>query len=141
MSPARISPASPEINGSPAVAVAQTAALRRVVDNLIANALRYGERAEVRLRVADGVVRLTVDDAGPGIPDAELQAVFEPFYRVEASRNRHTGGSGLGLYIARELMRRQRGGLALANRPEGGLRAELTLPLHGPDVRRGEPPA
>ena len=72
-------------------------------------------------------VLLRIDDQGPGIPEAQLEAVFQPFYRVESSRNRATGGSGLGLYIARDLTLRQGGELLLSNRPEGGLRVELTL--------------
>ena len=102
-------------------------ALRRVLGNLVGNAVRYGGSAEVRVgRDAQGVW-LRVTDSGPGIPQAQLEAVFEPFYRLEESRNRHTGGAGLGLYIARELTLRQRGSLVLSNRPEGGLMAEVRL--------------
>ncbi|WP_395701929.1 ATP-binding protein [Aquabacterium sp.] len=114
--------------GTPAVTKAQPAALRRVVANLIGNALRYGERAEVRVAQMGDELCITIDDAGPGIPPEELERVFRPFYRVDASRNRHTGGTGLGLYIARELLQRQQGRLLLSNRPKGGLRAELRLP-------------
>lgn len=112
----------------PAVTRVPPAALRRVLGNLIGNALRYGERAVVTLEPGATLLRITVDDDGPGIPPEQLARVFEPFYRVEASRNRDTGGTGLGLYIARELVQRQQGTLVLSNRAEGGLRAVLTLP-------------
>lgn len=107
---------------------AQPDALRRVIDNLLSNALRYAGAAQVSMHVTHGEVRIAVDDRGPGIDPAQLEAVFEPFYRVEASRNRNTGGAGLGLYIARELAHRQGAGVTLANRPDGGLRAELVVP-------------
>jgi len=115
-------------SGEPAIARAQPTALRRVLSNLLGNALRYGERAEVAVRRDDQGVHITIDDHGPGIPEAQLEAVFQPFYRVESSRSRHTGGTGLGLYIARDLVMRQGGTLTLTNRPGGGLRAELRLP-------------
>jgi len=112
---------------APVLAKGQPMALRRVLGNLIGNAIRYGDSAEVRVgRDAQGVW-LRVTDPGPGIPADKLEAVFDPFYRLEDSRNRHTGGAGLGLYIARELTLRQRGSLVLSNRPEGGLMAELRL--------------
>jgi signal transduction histidine kinase len=105
--------------------------LRRVVANLMNNAVRYAGGAEVSvLRDADAVC-IVVEDRGPGIPEAEIEAVFQPFYRVEASRSRQTGGTGLGLYIARDLIQRQHGVLRLANRSGGGLRAMVRLPLRG----------
>lgn len=107
---------------------AEPAALRRVVGNLVGNALRYAGRAEVSVRIAGAAVRILVEDRGPGIAPQHLDAVFEPFFRVESSRNRQTGGTGLGLYIARELALRQGVQLSLANRPGGGLRAELRFP-------------
>jgi signal transduction histidine kinase len=116
-------------NGSgAAVARSQPTLLRRVLSNLVTNAMRYGQRAEVSVHLQGGHVRIVVDDHGPGIPPEHLEAVFQPFYRVESSRNRHTGGSGLGLYIARDLITRQSGTLTLSNRAEGGLRAEVLLP-------------
>jgi signal transduction histidine kinase len=114
--------------GQPALARIHPAAMRRVVGNLVSNALRYGVRAEVRVRTDGARVEIVVDDAGPGIPRAQLEAVMRPFFRLESSRNRATGGSGLGLYIARDLVTRQGGTLVLANRDEGGLRATITLP-------------
>lgn len=113
--------------GPPAVVNADPVALRRVVDNLVGNALRYAGSARVRVDLAAGVTRLVVDDDGPGIPEAELDRVRQPFRRVEGSRNRETGGTGLGLYIAQQLVRRQGAVLALSNRPEGGLRAEVVF--------------
>lgn len=103
-------------------------ALRRVLGNLIDNGLKYG--AEVCLTVSpagqDGI-RVQVRDRGPGIPEAELEKVFEPFYRLEASRNRDTGGTGLGLAIARQLVGTLNATLVLRNHPDGGLEAALTL--------------
>jgi protein-histidine pros-kinase len=116
------------VDGMPAIATVQPAALRRALANLLSNAVRYGERAAVRVLRDETGLTLLVDDDGPGIPQAQMDAVFEPFYRVESSRSRGTGGAGLGLYIARDLVRRQGGRLALANRAEGGLRAVVFLP-------------
>lgn len=113
--------------GPPAVVDADPVALRRVVDNLVGNALRYAGSARVRVDLAAGVTRLVVEDDGPGIPEAELERVRQPFRRVEGSRNRATGGTGLGLYIAQQLVRRQGAVLVLGNRPEGGLRAEVVF--------------
>jgi signal transduction histidine kinase len=73
-------------------------------------------------------VAITIDDEGPGIAPHELEAVFAPFHRVESSRNRNTGGTGLGLYIARDLAARQGASVTLRNRDTGGLRAEVRLP-------------
>jgi signal transduction histidine kinase len=103
-------------------------ALRRCLANLVDNGLKYA--TNVRIAVKDGAqaVTLVVEDDGPGIPAAELDRVFEPFYRVESSRNRETGGSGLGLSIARAIAIEHAGTLSLANRPQGGLRATLVLP-------------
>ena len=115
------------IRGEAAPARVQSASLRRVVSNLVNNALRYGKRADVLVQAHDDSVHIVIEDAGPGIPEAQLDAVTKPFYRLESSRNRLTGGSGLGLYIARDLIGRQGGVLALANRAEGGLRATIVL--------------
>ncbi len=117
---------------APAIARARPLALRRVLGNLLGNALRYGGGADIRVESRGRQVCIRIDDAGPGIPPAQLEAVFQPFYRLEGSRSRDTGGMGLGLYIARDLMQRQGGSLQLINRPEGGLRAELLLPLATP---------
>ena len=115
------------VRGLPAPALVQTTALRRVVSNLVNNALRYGKTASVSVQPQGDAVHVVIEDEGPGIPEAQLDAVMKPFYRLDTSRNRLTGGSGLGLYIARDLIARQGGALTLANRPEGGLRATIAL--------------
>jgi signal transduction histidine kinase len=109
----------------------QPQALKRCLTNLVDNAVKYGTRAT--LAVEDGAQSLCicVRDDGPGLAAAELERVFEPFYRVEASRNRATGGNGLGLTIARNIARAHGGELVLKNRAEGGLEAALTLPRRG----------
>ena len=117
------------VRGSPAPARVQAAGLRRVVSNLVNNALRYGKRADVRVHLAGDAVHVVIEDEGPGIPEAQLEAVMKPFHRLDTSRSRLTGGSGLGLYIARDLVARQGGTLALENRAEGGLRATIALPI------------
>lgn len=115
-------------------------ALRRAVSNLIGNAVSYGGAARVGLALGTNELTITVDDDGPGIPEEELERVFEPFYRLEASRNRATGGVGLGLTISRQAIADQRGTLALSNRPEGGLRAVVCLPkIESQVVQRGTP--
>jgi len=116
------------VRGEPAPARVQAAGLRRVVSNLVNNALRYGKRADVRIHPVCDEVHIVIEDEGPGIPAAQLDAVMKPFVRLETSRSRLTGGSGLGLYIARDLVARQGGTLTLANRAEGGLRATIALP-------------
>jgi len=109
-------------------------ALRRAVSNLIGNAVSYGGDASVRLDIGSDAVRIAVEDSGPGIPDDELERVFEPFHRREASRNRSTGGVGLGLTIARRAVEEQGGTLTLANKLGGGLRALIRLPIARPPV-------
>jgi signal transduction histidine kinase len=103
-------------------------ALRRVLCNLIDNALKFAGQAEIELRrQPDGSIEIAVLDRGPGIPGAELEAVFQPFYRLETSRNRDTGGTGLGLAIARQLAQALGGMLSLGAREGGGLEARLGL--------------
>ncbi|CAK7007150.1 MAG: Adaptive-response sensory-kinase SasA [Desulfovibrio sp.] len=109
-------------------------ALRRCLDNLLDNALRYGREAVLSASVqalpgGKNVLRVDIDDKGPGMPEALLEKVFEPFFRVEGSRNRHTGGHGLGLSIARSMADLHEATLFLGNLPQGGLRARLELPL------------
>jgi signal transduction histidine kinase len=103
-------------------------ALKRCIVNLVENAVCYGGSAHIAVRDADDVVKITVSDAGPGIPADMLDRVFEPFVRLDASRAQHTGGTGLGLGIARNIARAHGGDLLLENAPEGGLKAFLTLP-------------
>lgn len=113
--------------GAAAIEV-QPVALKRALANLVENAVVYGRRAAVRLTATPQDYEIVIDDEGPGIPEAELERVFRPFYRLEASRNRDSGGAGLGLAIARSVVRGQGGDIVLTNRPEGGLRAVVTLP-------------
>lgn len=107
---------------------ARPLALKRCIGNLLDNALRYGGGAEIEVRDSDKGVTLTVSDRGPGIPPDALDKVFEPFFRLEGSRGRDSGGTGLGLGIARNIARAHGGDLVLRNRDEGGLIAELRLP-------------
>lgn len=103
-------------------------ALRRVLINLIDNALKFSTQVDVHVSEGnDGRITIQVLDNGPGIPESELEAVFQPFYRVEASRNRDTGGTGLGLAIARQLAQAMNASLSLHNRADGGLEARLVL--------------
>ncbi len=112
--------------GAPYRGHAQT--LKRCIGNLLDNAVKYGQRATLVVADTPSLLTITVRDAGPGIPGEELERVFEPFYRLDASRNRETGGSGLGLTIARNIARAHGGELKLRNRAGGGLEAALTLP-------------
>ncbi|MBC7905875.1 MAG: HAMP domain-containing protein [Rhodospirillaceae bacterium] len=107
---------------------ARPMALKRAVANLIDNAVKYGAPARACLTEDDGQVVITMDDNGPGIPEAEFERVFAPFVRLDASRNRETGGTGLGLSVARAAARAHGGDIVLTNRPEGGLRVRLSLP-------------
>ncbi|MBI2978376.1 MAG: sensor histidine kinase, partial [Rhodospirillales bacterium] len=103
-------------------------ALKRLFGNLVDNALKYGHRARVAPAADDKAITVTVADDGPGIPEGEREKVFQPFYRVEPSRSRDTGGTGLGLAVVRSIARAHGGDVVLANRPEGGLVATVTLP-------------
>lgn len=106
--------------------------LKRCISNLVDNAILYGKRAhiEVEEKAAELVIRIR--DEGPGLSETELEKVFEPFYRIEASRSRETGGTGLGLGIARSIAQTLGGDVHLANSREGGLEAVLTLPMISP---------
>ena len=106
--------------------------LKRCLQNLLDNATRYGRDVELQIEDSTEALTLYVRDRGPGIPEQELERVFEPFYRVEASRNPSTGGSGLGLSIARNLAQSMGGDVTLRNREGGGLEAKVTLPRAGP---------
>ncbi|RLJ39174.1 ATP-binding protein [Acidovorax sp. 106] len=116
------------VQGHTAPLPVQAGALRRCLDNLVGNAVRYGGAAELALHDGPEHLRITVRDHGPGLPEAELARVMAPFYRVEASRNRDSGGVGLGLTIAQDIARRHGGLLRLSNAPAGGLLAEVLLP-------------
>jgi len=104
-------------------------ALKRAVSNLIDNAVKYGKAAHVSICATPGAVEITVDDEGPGIPEEEMTRVFQPFYRLESSRSRDTGGIGLGLAIALSVVQAHGGEIALTNRQGGGLRATIRLPI------------
>ena len=104
-------------------------ALRRMVQNLVDNGVAYGGGVEIALAQADGQAELRVADRGPGLPAAALETMFRPFERGEPSRNRATGGIGLGLSIARAIAQEHGGSLVLANRANGGLEAICRLPL------------
>lgn len=101
---------------------------RRAVRNLIENAVKYAGTADVAIEATPHCVKVSVADRGPGIPADRLEAVFDPFTRLEESRNRDTGGIGLGLALARAIVRDAGGDIALANRPGGGLNATITVP-------------
>ncbi len=104
------------------------ALIRRAVRNLIENAVKYGEVAEVSIATAPRSVAIVVADHGSGIPPDRLSDVFDPFTRLETSRNRDTGGIGLGLALARAIVQEAGGDIALTNRAGGGLAATITLP-------------
>lgn len=103
-------------------------ALRRCLTNLLDNAVKYGRYARVETRLEGDRVAVRIRDGGPGVPDDQLAAVLDPFFRLESSRSRETGGSGLGLTIARNIAERHGGTLSIRNHPEGGLEAMLTFP-------------
>ncbi|MGF2733701.1 sensor histidine kinase [Marinobacter sp. DUT-1] len=111
----------------------QPEAVKRALRNLIENAVKYGQKAEVRLEASEKEAIVTITDQGPGIPEAERDRVFQPFYRLEQSRSRDTGGAGLGLAIARTLIRGMGGEIQLGTGPEGqGLRVSVMLPISAP---------
>ena len=102
--------------------------LKRALTNLVDNALNYGESVSVNLSFDDQLTKIFIDDNGPGIPDEMKEQVFIPFFRVEGSRSRDTGGVGLGMTIARNAVRSMGGDIKLLDRPEGGLRVQVTVP-------------
>jgi signal transduction histidine kinase len=104
-------------------------ALKRAFTNLVDNAVKHGSASEVELEYTPREFSVTVRDAGPGIPPEMFERVFAPFYRLDASRNRSTGGVGLGLTSARAVIRGHGGDVVLRNRVSGGLEVEVTLPV------------
>ena len=115
--------------GHPVIARIGRTPMRRALRNVLENAQRYGSGVHVTVRDAGGMAEIVINDSGPGIPAGDLDRVFDPFTRLETSRSRDTGGIGLGLPIARAILRAHGGDVRLTNRPEGGLRAAITLPL------------
>ena len=103
-------------------------ALKRAFTNLIGNAIKFGEKADVSLTQKDDVVQIVICDQGPGIPKDEMENVFEPFYRVDTARSPQTSGSGLGLAVARDIIRAHGGDITLQNRKPHGLKVVVTLP-------------
>jgi two-component system osmolarity sensor histidine kinase EnvZ len=120
-----------ETHVEPCTIVAPPVALRRVLDNYISNARRYGGSGALRIeaRCHPDAVCIEVLDRGPGIPEDQLEAVFRPFHRVESSRSTATGGSGLGLAVVRQLAQANGWQVRVENRPGGGLVARVELPV------------
>ncbi len=119
-----------ELNADGAMNVPlRPAAFKRCVANVVANAVRYADHVVVGVAKKDNGIEITIDDDGPGIPEDQWQEVFRPFHRLESSRNVATGGVGLGLTIARDVMHGHGGSITLDQSPTGGLRACLRLPL------------
>lgn len=121
------------VGKSGSAVMARPQSLRRCLNNLIDNAVKYGHYARISVQTAqDGgkkMVHILIRDGGPGIPEDQQQKVFEPFYRMETSRSRDTGGTGLGLTIAQNIAQQHGGSLQLSNLPEGGLEVRLSLPV------------
>lgn len=116
------------LSGAASPLSAQAGALRRCVGNLVGNALRYAGSAEITLSDGEDAVRISVRDHGPGLPVPELDKVLQPFYRGKNPRRDPQGGMGLGLAIVHDIVQRHHGRLELANAPDGGLVATVTLP-------------
>ncbi|RCV89762.1 ATP-binding protein [Billgrantia montanilacus] len=116
------------IRGQAAPLAVKPLAFKRCLANLLENAVFYGQRADVTLEDGPSRLMITIRDHGPGIPERQRERVFSPFVRLEPSRSRNTGGSGLGLGIARHIARALGGDIGLDNHPEGGLRVRVTLP-------------
>lgn len=115
--------------GERQIAAVRETLIRRALRNLIGNSILYGKAADISVEKSGNKLMIIVDDDGPGIPEEKIDAMFEPFLRGEESRNRATGGSGLGLTLARAIARDHGGDIILSNRQEGGLRATLSLPV------------
>ena len=116
-------------DGPPLVVEGDAAGLKSLIANLVGNALKYAGDAELTLAQIDGHAVIAVRDHGPGIAPDDLPHLFEPFFRGERSRNRDTGGIGLGLSSVRGVARAHGGDATIANHPEGGAIARVTLPV------------
>jgi signal transduction histidine kinase len=119
--------------------MARPIALRRCLTNLIDNAVKYGQSAKVAAMYDGRMVVIRITDCGNGIPESELDKVFDPFYRLESSRSRDTGGTGLGLTIAHNIMEQHGGAISLRNAAGGGLEVTLRLPYRDNDMRPSLP--
>lgn len=119
--------ASVNFIGDPIVTV-RPQAFKRCLMNLVTNAIRFGEKIAISGRHDDGMLRVVIDDDGPGIPPALREEVFRPFYRIDEARNQDTGGTGLGLAIARDVATSHGGDIVLEESPLGGLRARVEIP-------------
>jgi signal transduction histidine kinase len=118
-----------ETEGEPVIVSYSARSLRRAISNLAENAVKYGNLAHLSLSHTGETATILIEDEGPGIASDMMEQVFQPFFRLEGSRNRDTGGVGLGLSVARTIIRGHGGDIQLSNRPEGGLRATVTLPV------------
>ncbi|MCC8178362.1 MAG: HAMP domain-containing protein [Cloacibacillus sp.] len=114
---------------TPLLVSARPTCLKRCIENLLTNAVKYAGGAVISVTSDRENVSIRIEDEGPGIPEELLEKVFEPYYRLEGSRNRESGGTGLGLSIARNMVLLNDGSLVLKNRPSGGLCAVITLPV------------
>ena len=116
------------VRADQAVIEGDALALKRLITNLVDNAVKFGGLARLHLERQDGSVEIRIEDDGPGLADAELDGMFEPFRRADPSRSRDTGGIGLGLTVARTVARAHGGDVVLSNRLGGGLLARVRLP-------------
>lgn len=121
-----LAPLPPDMR-TPIIVTARPLCLTRCINNLVSNALKYGGNAEIVISENDRNVIIDILDNGPGIPEEKMEQVFEPYYRLETSRNRASGGTGLGLSIARNMVLLNGGELTINNRPQGGLQARVCL--------------
>jgi signal transduction histidine kinase len=117
---------------APIVLPVRPLALKRAFGNLIDNAVKYGGGVRVKLADAGEAIRIEISDGGPGIPEERMAEMFQPFTRLEPSRNPETGGFGLGLSIAKDIIEGHSGAISLHNRPDGGLLVRIDLPKINP---------
>ena len=103
--------------------------IKRCINNILSNSLKFSKKVEISCNKKKDYVEIIIDDDGPGIPKSERKKVLQPFYRVEASRNRNTGGIGLGITIAADIINNHGGNFLLEQSPLGGLRAKIYLPI------------
>jgi len=118
-----------EVKEGPLVVPVRRHAFKRAVANLVNNAARFAEHVNVSAAKQNGALTVQVEDDGPGIPEAEHEHVFRPFYRIDHARNQDSGSTGLGLAIARDIARIHGGDIALSRSPLGGLKAVLKVPV------------